>query len=145
MVNQLVLLAAILWAFAAIVGVAGALVISRIALTAGAIAGIFAAILSLPHGPVRSCSRVSLSAKRSAFQINPEALWLMGFGLVPAAFACALASPSRKGHRRLAAWRRDEPYSVRSGGFRPSKRRWAAHRLGSDKSRGCRHDPLGET
>ena len=99
MANQFVLLAAILWAFAAIVGLAGALVISRIALSAGAIAGIFAAILRLPQETSAVALPGQLIGETINFQINPEALWLMGFGLVPAAFACALGSPSRKGRR----------------------------------------------
>lgn len=99
MANQIVLLAAILWAFAAVVGLAGALVISRIALAVGAIAGILAAILSLPQETGAVALPGQLIGETINFRIDPEALWLMGFGLVPAAFACALASPSRKGRR----------------------------------------------
>jgi hydrogenase-4 component B len=97
--SQLLLLAAILWVIAAIAGVAGALAISRTALASGAAAGILAAILSLPEASHTLALPSQLGGEVIAFQINPEALWLMGFGLVPAFFACALASPSHEGRR----------------------------------------------
>ncbi len=40
---------------------------------------------------------VRLAGEAVAFRFEPEALWLFGFGLTPAAFACALGSPSLQG------------------------------------------------
>jgi formate hydrogenlyase subunit 3/multisubunit Na+/H+ antiporter MnhD subunit len=99
MANQLLLLAAILWTLAAIAGLGGALTASRIALVAGAALGTLAAIVALPEATRTFALPGQLAGEIIRFQIEPQALWLMGFGLVPAGFACALASPSRKGQR----------------------------------------------
>jgi hydrogenase-4 component B len=97
--SQLLLLAAILWVAAAIVGLSGALIISRILLAAGAAAGTLAAIVSLPAASHSIALPGQLVGEIITFRIDPEGLWLMGFGLVPAGFACALTSPSQKGVR----------------------------------------------
>jgi hydrogenase-4 component B len=97
--NQLLLLAAILWTAAAILGLGGVLIISRIALTAGAAAGFLAAIVSFPAGSASIAIPGQLIGEAINFRVDPQALWLMGFGLVPAGFACALASPSASGRR----------------------------------------------
>lgn len=99
MASQLLLLAAILWVVAAIVGLGGALVLARIALAAGAGAGVVAAIIMLPETSHAIILPSQLVGESITFRVDPEGLWLMGFGLVPAGFACALASPSRDGMR----------------------------------------------
>ena len=40
-----------------------------------------------------------LAGEAVDFRIAPQGLWLMGFGLVPAIFACSLASPMTGGGR----------------------------------------------
>jgi hydrogenase-4 component B len=97
--SQLLLLAAALWIAAAVVGVSGALIISRFLLAAGAAAGVLAAITSLPEASHPIVLPGELIGEVISFRLDPEGLWLMGFGLVPAVFACALASPSHKGAR----------------------------------------------
>lgn len=99
MASQLLLFAAILWVVAAIVGLGGALVLARIALAAGAIAGAVAAIIILPEPSHAIILPSQLVGESITFRVDAEGLWLMGFGLVPAGFACALASPSRDGMR----------------------------------------------
>jgi formate hydrogenlyase subunit 3/multisubunit Na+/H+ antiporter MnhD subunit len=97
--NELLLLAAILWAAGAILGLAGALVTARAALALGAAAGVVAAILSLPAASLPIILPGQLVTEAVGFRIDPQGWWLMGFGLIPAGFACALASPTHAGHR----------------------------------------------
>ncbi|WP_298353876.1 proton-conducting transporter membrane subunit [Rhodoblastus sp.] len=99
MASQLLLLAAILWAAGALLGLGGALALSRGALALGAAAGIVAAIAILPEGSQLVIFPGQLVGEAVAFRIEPQGLWLMGFGLVPAGFACALASPASDGQR----------------------------------------------
>ena len=99
MVSELLTLAALLWAAGAILALAGASMLSRIPLVVGVAAGIFAAIASLPAGSPTIVLPTALIGEPVSFRIDPEALWLMGFGLVPAGFACALASPLARGAR----------------------------------------------
>ena len=99
MVSAFPLLAALLWAAGAVLAVAGASRLSRILLVGGAAAGILAAIGGLPAGSPTIVLPTALIGEPVSFRIDPEALWLMGFGLLPAGFACALASPSARGAR----------------------------------------------
>jgi hydrogenase-4 component B len=92
--NQLLGVAAVLWIIAAIVGLCGASAVSRIALAVGSAAGVLAAIVTLPDGSRAITLHGQLAGETVGFGIEPQALWLMGFGLIPAGFACALASPS---------------------------------------------------
>jgi hydrogenase-4 component B len=98
-VNELLTLAALLWAAGAILALAGASMLSRILLVVGVAAGIFAAIASLPAGSPTMVLPTVLIGEPVSCRIDPEGLWLMGFGLVPAGFACALASPLASGAR----------------------------------------------
>ena len=102
MVNQLLLLAAILWAAGAILGLVGAVALGRLALALGASAGVLAAIFGLPGASQTVVLPGQLIAENVSFRIEPRGLWLMGFGLVPAGLACALASPSPGGRRGWA-------------------------------------------
>ena len=63
----------------------------------GVVAGILAAIASLPAGSPTIVLPNPIIGEPVSFRVDPEGLWLMGFGLVPAGFACALASPSTRG------------------------------------------------
>lgn len=99
MANQLLLLAAVLWAAGAVLGLGGALTLARLALALGATTGVLAAIICLPNASQAVALPGQLIAETVSFQIEPHGLWLMGFGLVPAGFACALASPSTEGRR----------------------------------------------
>ena len=99
MVSDLFPIAALLWAAGAILAITGAPTLSRILLVAGVAASVLAAITGLPAGSPMIVLANALIGERVSFRIAPEALWLMGFGLVPAGFACALASPSASGAR----------------------------------------------
>lgn len=64
-------------------------------LAAGALALILTALLDLPGASATLSLPLPLTTTVE-FQLPPAALWLLGFGLVPAALACALASPGRE-------------------------------------------------
>jgi formate hydrogenlyase subunit 3/multisubunit Na+/H+ antiporter MnhD subunit len=92
-------MAAVLWAAGAILGLLGAVASARLALALGAAAGVLAAIFGLPGASPTVVLPGKILAESVAFRIEPQGLWLMGFGLVPAGFACALCSPSPAGRR----------------------------------------------
>ncbi|WP_175795889.1 proton-conducting transporter membrane subunit [Burkholderia anthina] len=62
-------------------------------LAAGCVFGMAGCLDALPATTPRIDLPFALAAQPIAFQIEPSGLWLMGFGLVPAAFACWLGSP----------------------------------------------------
>ena len=122
MADALLLAAAALWLAAAILALAGVLGLSRVALAAGAVAGVAAAVAGLPNASETVTLPGRLAAEVVDFGIAPQGLWLMGFGLVPAIFACSLGSPDDRRRPRLAVRRRAEPH-WRARRVRPSERR----------------------
>ncbi len=56
---------------------------------------------ALPDGTAAVALPTRIAGSAVAFRIAPEAAWLFGFGLVPAALAAALSSPVRQGQ---AGW-----------------------------------------
>lgn len=101
--NDLLAVAALLWIAGGIVALIGRpLGLVRIMLGLGGLAAICAAVISLPSGTASVAVPVlRMAGETTSFEMPPEALWLMGFGLVPAVLACLLATPSRPGR---AAW-----------------------------------------
>ena len=99
MASALLLAAAALWLAAAILALGGVLTVSRFALAAGAAAGVAAAVVGLPNASETVTLPGRLAAEIVNFGISPQGLWLMGFGLVPAIFACSLGSPTARGGR----------------------------------------------
>ncbi len=98
MPDELLAVAACTWIIAAIIALFGrALILCRIFLVGGCIAGIIAAVMSLPDGTGMIHLPMQLVGQSVGFQVTAEGLWLLGFGLAPAALACALASPSPRG------------------------------------------------
>jgi hydrogenase-4 component B len=95
--DQLLLLSAALWAVAAVVALRRWTVLSQALLVAGVLSGIVAAISQLPYPTQTVLFPIGLAGEAVTFRLEPEALWLMGFGLAPAGFACAVASPSEQG------------------------------------------------
>jgi formate hydrogenlyase subunit 3/multisubunit Na+/H+ antiporter MnhD subunit len=96
--NDLIATAALLWALGGVLALtARGLLLVRAALAIGALAGIIAAILALPGGTGAVLLPLAMAGEHFAFRLAPAALWLMGFGLAPAALACALATPAREG------------------------------------------------
>jgi len=77
------------------------LVIGRILLVCGCIAGILAALASLPGGSAAVVLPTELAGQAIGFQMTADGLWLFGFGLAPAALACALGTPAGLGR---AGW-----------------------------------------
>jgi formate hydrogenlyase subunit 3/multisubunit Na+/H+ antiporter MnhD subunit len=100
--NELLAAALVAWLLAAVTCLFGrGLTAARALLAAGSATAILAALLSLPAGTSAAVLPTQLAGETVSFQLAPEALWLLGFGLVPAVFACALSTPSRKGR---AGW-----------------------------------------
>lgn len=99
MASQLLLLSAILWLAAAVVGLSGLILAGRILLAAGAAFGVLATVIGLPDPTHAIVLPGQVIGEAISFRVDPEGLWLMGFGLVPAGFACALMSPSQHGAR----------------------------------------------
>ena len=95
--NQLLFLSVLLWSIAAVVALRQWAILSRGLLVIGALSGIVAALLQLPNPTRTVLLPIRLAGEAVTFRLEPEALWLMGFGLAPAAFACALATPSKVG------------------------------------------------
>ena len=75
--------------------------LARWLVAAGCVAGTVGAIIALPNGTAAVVLPDELLGETSYFQLSPDALWLMGFGLATAAVACALSTPARHGH---AGW-----------------------------------------
>jgi hydrogenase-4 component B len=100
--NELLAAAFLVWFASGVIALVGrGLIAARILLGLGGLAGISAALLALPGGTAVVTLPTWLAGEPIAFQIAPDALWLMGFGLAPAVFACWLASPAPQGR---AAW-----------------------------------------
>ncbi len=96
--DSLFLLSFLLWVAAAIVALSGRWEArGRALLTLGVVSGIVGAVIGLPNATDTVTLPVRLAGEAVAFRLEPEALWLLGFGLTPAIFACALGSPSPRG------------------------------------------------
>jgi len=96
--NELLIAAFFLWGTAALLALTGtAHVVTRGLLVVGALSGIAAAIATLPSATPDVALPTVLAGEAIRFRLSPEALWLLGFGLVPAALACALATPAQQG------------------------------------------------
>jgi hydrogenase-4 component B len=100
--NDLLTLALVAWLVAALIALTGrCLFAARILLFLGCLAGIAAAVLTLPAGTADVTLPTALAGEAVHFKVSPAGLWLFGFGLAPAALACALATPAEQGQ---GAW-----------------------------------------
>jgi len=100
--NELLAAAALLWIAGGILALIGrGLGLVRGLLALGSLAGIVAAIGSLPNGTAAAAIPLRMADAQATFQMTPAGLWLMGFGLVPALLACLLATPAQSGR---AGW-----------------------------------------
>ena len=98
MANELLAAALMLWLAGGAAALTGrVLAAARALLVLGALAGVAAALTALPGGTEAAALPTRLAGEAVTFRLRPEAAWLMGFGLVPAAFACALGSPATAG------------------------------------------------
>ena len=102
MANDLLAAAALLWIAGGVLALTGrALALVRLLLALGCLAGIAAAIGTLPNGTTPTRIPLRMADAQASFQIVPAGLWLMGFGLAPALLACLLATPAQSGR---AGW-----------------------------------------
>ncbi|MFI4981500.1 MAG: hydrogenase 4 subunit B, partial [Nevskiales bacterium] len=102
MPTDLLAAAALLWLAGAALALTGrCLGFVRLLLGLGGLTGIGAAVLALPNGTTATELPLRMAGEAFAFRVAPEALWLMGFGLVPATLACVLATPAKEGR---AGW-----------------------------------------
>ncbi len=98
MANDLLAAAALLWIAGGILALIGrALGLVRLLLALGCLAGIAAAIGSLPNGTTVTAIPLRMAEAQATFRMAPAGLWLMGFGLVPALLACLLGTPAQSG------------------------------------------------
>ena len=98
MTSGMLILSFVLWVAAALIAsLRRWAVLGRALLAAGALSGVIAAIVGLPNPTSTAVLPLRLAGEAVAFRLEPEALWLFGFGLAPALFACALGSPSHYG------------------------------------------------
>jgi hydrogenase-4 component B len=100
--NELLTAAFLVWLAAALLSLTGrGLIVVRVLLFVGSVAAIIAAIWVLPDGTPPVTLPTRLAGAAVSFQVTPDGSWLLGFGLVPAALACALATPAQQGR---AGW-----------------------------------------
>jgi hydrogenase-4 component B len=96
--NELLMAAFIAWVVAALIALSGrGLIFARVLLFCGSVVGIAAALTALPEGIPAVVLPTVLAGQPVKFLLTPDALWLFGFGLAPAALACAISSPSPRG------------------------------------------------
>jgi hydrogenase-4 component B len=96
--DALIFISLVLWVGAALLAISGRWsALGRVLLATGALSGLIAAIVSLPDPTETIVLPLRLAGESIAFRLEPEAMWLFGFGLTPALFACALGSPSHVG------------------------------------------------
>jgi hydrogenase-4 component B len=96
--DGLFFLSLVLWVAAALLALLGRwAALGRALLAVGALSGVIAAVVGLPNPTETIALPVRFAGEAVAFRMDPEALWLFGFGLTPALFACATGTPSHYG------------------------------------------------
>ncbi len=81
------------WLAGAVCALAGLTVIARGLIALGAAAGMWASFAAVAHGTAVLSLPISLIGQKVRLHDAPEALWFIGFGLLPAALAVALGTP----------------------------------------------------
>ncbi|TCS63081.1 proton-conducting transporter transmembrane domain-containing protein [Varunaivibrio sulfuroxidans] len=95
MSNELVLVAPLTWGVAALLALVGwRIAFARILLAVGGLSLLAAIVMRLPGG--MSAVRTPLGFDGAVFQLTPDALWLMGFGLPGAVLAGWLGTTARR-------------------------------------------------
>jgi hydrogenase-4 component B len=84
-----------LWIAGLIASLARLPSLARSSITLGAVIGIWGAASALPRGSDWVTLGITLADQPVRLHYAPEALWLMAFGLTPAALAVALSTPWR--------------------------------------------------
>lgn len=91
---DLIAAAAALWGIAALVSLFFPVPrVARALLALGCVMAIVACLVALPEALGGLSLKISLASQAVTFALPPAALWLFGFGLVPAVFACGFGSP----------------------------------------------------
>lgn len=85
-----------LWVAGLVLALARIASVARWLIATGAVAGIWGATIALPQGGSVVTLPVALADQAVRLRYAPEALWLLGFGLLPAGLAVALLTPIRK-------------------------------------------------
>ena len=98
---ELIVASAALLLGAILLAMAGANATARWLAGLGAVAGVAAAVTALPQGGAAWLLGFALADQPVRLRYTPEALWLMGFGLTPAAIAVCLGTPT---HMRRSGW-----------------------------------------
>jgi hydrogenase-4 component B len=107
---DLIAAAAVLWGLAALVSLFIRLpLVARALLSLGCVVAVAGCLVALPQALAGGSLRISLASEVVTFALPPAALWLFGFGLVPAAFACWLGSPLG---RRPGIWTAGAAFSL---------------------------------
>ncbi|MGH6969052.1 MAG: proton-conducting transporter membrane subunit, partial [Stellaceae bacterium] len=101
MLADLLALGLAAWLAAAVVALIGrGLTVARALLALGGGLILAMVVAALPDGLDRIQTPLGMATMGAAFRLTPDALWLMGFGLVGAILAAGLGTPSR----HSAAW-----------------------------------------
>jgi hydrogenase-4 component B len=107
---DLIAAAAVLWALAALLSLLVRIPrVTRVLLALGCVVAVAGCLVALPQALGGVSLRISLASQAVIFALPPAALWLFGFGLVPAAFACWLGSPLG---RRPGIWTAGAAFSL---------------------------------
>ena len=102
MANDLLAAASVLWIAGGVLALIGRpLGLVRVLLGLGGLAAIVAAVITLPDSTAVVSVPLRMAGEIARFRLAPGALWLMGFGMVPAVLACLLGTPSDHGR---AGW-----------------------------------------
>jgi hydrogenase-4 component B len=98
MANELFAAAALLWCTGALIALIGRpLAVGRMVVALGCVVGIVAAIVALPNAtPSVTLPFLRIANNTTHFHLAPEAIWLMGFGLAPAALVAWIGSPTAR-------------------------------------------------
>lgn len=98
MANEFLAAAVLLWIAGGVFALIGRwLRLARLLLALGCLAAIVAAVGTLPDATGTIAIPLRMADARATFQMSADALWLMGFGLVPALLACLFGTPTQSG------------------------------------------------
>ena len=95
--NDLLLVALAVWVIAGILALAGRLLaLAKALLGIGGVLLIVSCVLGLPEGLLPVHTALGIGPAGAVFQLSPDALWLLGFGIVGPALASWLGPPTSR-------------------------------------------------
>ncbi len=102
MANEFLAAVVLLWIAGGVLALTGRwLGLVRLLLALGCLTAIVAAVSILPDATAVTVIPLRMADAQATFRMTQAALWLMGFGLVPALLACVLGTPAKAGR---AGW-----------------------------------------